>query len=114
MRRLCAMLLFLSFAIACNKEVTDPPPPETNRVIAAANNQFLPPNAPVRVGGTITWEFQGVPHSVIFESRPGAPDNIQERLSNTSEPRIFGAAGVYTYACDEHPTMTGIITVIEP
>jgi plastocyanin len=114
MRRLCAMLLLLFLAMACNKEVTDPPPPETNTVTATNNNLFLPPNAPVRVGGRVTWEFQGVAHSVIFRVRAGAPDNIQEPISNTTEVRTFTTAGQFIYDCGVHPAMSGIITVVAP
>jgi len=113
MRRL-SVLLLLSLAVACNKEVTDPPPPETNTVTATTNNLFLPPNAPVRVGGTVTWEFQNTAHSVIFRVRTGAPDNIQEPVSNTSEARTFDTAGQFVYDCGVHPSMSGIITVVAP
>lgn len=112
--RSLSVLLLLSLAIGCNKEITDAPPPETNTVTATANSLFLPPNAPVRQGGTITWEFQAVPHSVIFRVKNGAPDNIQEPLSNAIETRTFTTAGDYVYDCGVHPTMSGIITVIAP
>jgi plastocyanin len=109
-----SVLVLLSLAIACNKEVTEPPPPATNTVTATANNLFVPPNAPVRQGGTITWQFLTVAHTVIFEGQAGAPDNIELALSNTTETRTFGTAGVYEYHCSVHPTMTGRITVIAP
>ena len=112
--RLFSVLLLLSLTIACNKEVTDPPPPATNTITASANNQFLPPNAPIRTGGTVTWEFLSVAHSVLFDVRNGSPDNIQEPLSNTTEARTFSIPGTYRYTCGVHPTMFGIINVIDP
>lgn len=114
--RSLSVLLLLSLAIGCNKEITDAPPPETNTVIASANNQFLPPNAPIRQGGTVTWEFQSVAHSVRFDVKDGAPDNIQDPLSNTTEQRTFTTAGTYRYTCgvQGHETMFGFISVIEP
>ena len=111
MRRL-SVLLLTPLILACNDEPTDPPAPETNTVTATANNLFLPPNAPVRVGGTVTWVFQSVAHSVHFRLKAGAPDNIQEPISNTTEERTFTTAGEYTYDCGVHPSMSGIITVI--
>ena len=113
--RSLSVLVLLCSAIACNKaEVTEPPPPATNTVVASANNQFLPQNAPVRRGGTITWNFLTVAHSVLFEGQTGAPDNIDVALSNTTEARTFTTAGLYSYHCGVHPSMTGTITVIEP
>jgi plastocyanin len=112
--RLLSVLLVAPLVIACNDEPTDPPPPATNTITAASNNQFLPPNAPIRTGGTVTWEFQSVAHSVIFDVKAGAPDNIQEPLQNTTEERTFETAGTYRYICGVHPTMFGFINVIAP
>ena len=113
MRRL-SVLLLLGLTIACNKETTDPPPPATNTVVASANNQFLPANAPVARGGRVTWNFLSVAHTVIFEGQTGAPDNIDVAVSNTTEARTFTTAGVYTYHCSVHSNMNGTITVIAP
>jgi len=113
MRRL-SVLVVLLLTIACNKEVTEPPPPATNTVVASATNQFLPPNAPVATGGTITWNFLSVAHTVIFEGQPNAPDNIDVAVSNTTEARTFTTAGVYTYHCNVHQNMNGTITVVAP
>ena len=113
MRRL-SVLVLLCFTIACNKEITDPPPPATNTVVASANNQFLPQNAPVRLNGTITWSFLTVAHTVIFDGQTGAPDNIDVAVSNTTEARTFTTAGVFTYHCSIHQNMNGSITVVEP
>lgn len=113
MRRV-SVLLLLALTIACNKEIADPPPPAENTVVASANNQFLPPNAPVAVNGTITWNFLSVAHTVIFEGQPNAPDNIDVAVSNTTEARTFTTAGVYTYHCSVHQNMNGTITVVAP
>jgi len=111
MRRL-SVLVVLSLTIACNKEVTEPPPPATATVIAATNNQFLPENTPIRVGGTVTWVFQAA-HTVTFTPRTGAPDDIPQQASGT-ENRTFMVAGDYDYHCDLHATMLGTINVLVP
>ena len=113
MRRL-SVLLLVPLVIACNDEPTNPPPPVTNTIIASANNQFLPPNVPIRTGGTITWEFQSVAHSVLFDVKAGTPDNIQEPRQNTTEERVFETPGTYRYTCGVHPQMFGIVNVIDP
>src|SRR5687768_11080417 len=114
MRR-SSVLLLLSFAVACNKEVTDPPElPEEATVEATTNRQFLPSNAPIRRGGTVTWEAQTLTHQVLFDVRAGAPPNIAELPPGASESRDFTTAGQYTYRCGLHPEMIGTITVIEP
>jgi len=115
MRRL-SVLVVLSLTIACNKEVTEPPPPETATVTATANLQYLPPSVPIRTGGTVTWEFLSVAHTVIFDTKDGAPDNIQDPVSNTTEQRTFGTAGTYRYTCSVqgHGAMIGFINVVTP
>ena len=113
MRRL-SVLLFLPLVMACNEELTDPPPPATNRVIAGTDLRFNPPDIPVRVGGTVTWEFLATPHTVIFQTKPGAPNNIAVGVQNSTESRVFTTAGTFDYECDLHDGMTGRIRVVEP
>lgn len=113
MRRLSA-LLFFPLVIACNKEIADPPPPATNRVIAGTNLQFSPNDVPIRVGGTVTWEFLGTAHTVIFQTKPGAPNNIAVAVQNSTEGRVFTTAGIFEYDCDIHNGMSGTVRVIAP
>ena len=113
MRRLSA-LLFVPLVIACNEEITDPPPPATARVIAGTNLQFSPPDIAVRVGGTVTWEFGSTGHTVIFRTTPGAPNNIAVVVQNATEARVFSTAGNFEYDCSVHESMFGRIRVVAP
>ena len=111
MRRLSVLLLMLlSSAVACNKEITDPESPTTATVIAGTNNQYQPLDQTIRVGGTVTWQFLAE-HTVTFQTHEGAPDNIP-RQSSGSAQRTFAALGKYIYECDLHANMQGTITVL--
>jgi plastocyanin len=114
MRRLSA-LLFLVIALACNKATnTEPVAPLQATVLATASNTFVDDNTAIRVGGTVTWQFQAT-HSVIFTSKPGVPTDIPENASGATVNRTFSTSGVFEYHCGvaghDH---NGIITVRTP
>ena len=112
MRRLSVLMVLLSFAVACNKEIADPESPTTATVIAGTNNQFQPQDQSIRLGGTVTWQFQAN-HTVTFTPQQGAPADIPAQSSGSAQ-RPFAALGEYNYKCDIHPTtMLGTITVKE-
>jgi plastocyanin len=113
MRRLSVLLVFM-FAVACNKEVTDPVQPAESTVLATANNQFLPPQTSIRLGGKVTWEFQAA-HSVVFDPKAGTPDDIQQSPAGSSDLRTFAVAGVFRYTCSvTGHTEFGFVTVVAP
>jgi plastocyanin len=111
--RILSALLLLSLLVGCNEAATEVEAPEINVVHATAENRFAPPNAPVRVGGTITWNFGSVAHNVVFETKTGAPDNIQQLTANFIESRVFTTVGLFRYSCTDtaHPPMVGEIDV---
>jgi plastocyanin len=112
MRRLSVLMLLSAALIGCNKEITEPRPPLTVTVIASTTNQFLPPQTSVRLGGTVTWQFQA-PHSVTFVAVTGVPADIQQTPAGASEVRTFPVAGTYRYDCTvTGHTEFGIITVV--
>lgn len=82
-----------------------------NQVQATATIAFLPASISIAVGERITWVFGSVGHTVTFDSVAGAPANIDGANSNTSIARTFSSAGVYTYHCSIHPSMTGSVLV---
>ena len=82
-----------------------------NQVQATASIQFVPGNLSIAVGERVTWVFGSVGHNVTFDAVTDAPANIDGANSNTSISRTFGTAGVYTYHCTIHPTMTGSVLV---
>ena len=109
--RILSVLLISSIAVGCNDAATEVEAPESNFVLATADNRFTPPNAPVRVGGTITWSFGSVGHTVIFETAAGRPENIDQPVQNSTEIRTFNSPGLFRYSCSIHPTMSGQIDV---
>lgn len=85
-------------------------------VTATTGQQFLPPAVTIKVGGTITWVFQSLGHTVTFNTPtpPGTPANLGTVMApymNTSISRQFNTAGTFAYHCSIHPGMTGTITV---
>ncbi|HKV50885.1 MAG TPA: plastocyanin/azurin family copper-binding protein [Gemmatimonadaceae bacterium] len=90
--------------------------PLTGSVTATTGQQFVPPAVTIKVGGTVTWVFQSLGHTVTFNTPtpPGTPANlgtVDAPYSNTSISRQFNTAGTFNYHCSIHPGMTGTVTV---
>lgn len=80
-------------------------------VVASSGDYiFTPKTVAIQVGGSVTWSFGGLGHTVTFVSTAGAPASINETYSTTVS-RTFTAAGNYTYNCSIHAGMTGKIVV---
>jgi plastocyanin len=110
MRRLFA-LVFVPVVLSCGKkDATTEPPPDDVEVLATTSLQFQPITIDVAVGGRVTWKFQSVGHSVIFENVPGKPADIEVTV-NSQEFRVFSTAGSFPYDCGVHPGMRGTINV---
>ncbi len=63
----------------------------------------------IAVGGTITWTFGGVSHSVESTGVPSFPSGPIQ--TGGTLQRTFNAAGTYEYICILHGGMTGRIVV---
>ncbi len=113
--RFLSVLLVSSIAVGCNDAATEVEveveAPLANVVQATPESRFTPSTALVRVGGTITWNFGALAHSVIFQTATGRPENIQQPVANSTETRTFTTAGLFRYECGVHPTMVGEIDV---
>ena len=70
---------------------------------------YLPADLNVRAGGTVTWTFQSIPHTVTFTTS-GSPAGMLE-FHDGSDSRVFPTNGTYNYRCDIHPGMVGVIHV---
>lgn len=84
------------------------------QVQALASLAFSPANVAVQPGATVTWVFGAVGHTVTFDAQAGVPNDIGSVSSpnaNVSVSRTFTTAGIYTYHCSIHPSMTGSVTV---
>lgn len=84
-------------------------PPLNVTIRATPAIAFNPTPVDVRVGGTVTFTFEGTAHSVHFRPVAGAPANIPGNNANVSVPRSFSQAGTFDYDCQIHPGMSGRI-----
>lgn len=84
--------------------------PSQATVVASESNTFTPPAFAIQAGGSVTWSFGAVTHTVTFTGGSGAPANIgsgfQEQVA-----RNFATAGSFSYVCTIHPGMAGRVIV---
>jgi plastocyanin len=73
---------------------------------------FAPFHAVVRKDGRVNFEFPAQVHNVIFETKPGAPADIQQ-TSSVTVSRQFGTLGLFKYDCRLHNGMVGEVEVVE-
>lgn len=84
--------------------------PSSASVTAGTDSQFNPGSVDIVVGGTVTWTFQSLAHTVNFAAAMGAPANIGS-TTNADVSRVFNTAGTFTYECGIHAGMTGQVIV---
>jgi plastocyanin len=77
--------------------------------VTAPSLAYQPADLNVRAGATVTWIFKSIPHTVTF-SNSGSPTSLAE-FHDASDSRVFPTSGTYTYICDIHPGMTGVVHV---
>ena len=79
------------------------------------NECFLPYDASIGVGATITWSNDDTAaHTVTSGIVAEGPDGLFDSsifMSGTTFEFTFNDAGTYDYFCMVHPWMTGIINV---
>lgn len=83
--------------------------------IAANNDQaypsFNPDKVVIAVGGTVSWDFGSLEHTVTFDGgSAGTPPNIPGAYS-TSVRRDFAAKGNFKFHCTIHSGMSGEVVV---
>jgi plastocyanin len=87
----------------------------TGGVTATTSAIFTPQLMTITRGGTagtVTWTFQGEPHTVTWDSQPpGAVVADIPASSSTVIARDFTIPGEYEYHCSIHSGMTGSILV---
>jgi plastocyanin len=79
-------------------------------VAGTADFVFTPKNVAVKAGGSVTWTFGTLSHTVTFVATTGAPASIAETVSATAS-RTFNTAGDFTYNCTIHAGMSGKVIV---
>lgn len=85
--------------------------PDDANVTATTSDTFSPGSVDIRAGGTVTWAFQSVNHTVTFDNRTSdTPDDIPS-TANASVSRTFSTPGTYPYHCTIHAGMSGTVVV---
>lgn len=86
--------------------------PLTDTVTMTTGQQVVPPSVTIKVGGSVTWVFQSLAHTVTFNvpTPAGTPADINASV-NTKVSRTFNTAGTFNYHCSIHPGMTGVVNV---
>lgn len=86
--------------------------PAVEDVVASASDfVFTPRVVAVQAGGSVTWSFGALEHTVSFAPAAGVPASINSGGVSTSISRTFTAAGNYSYICTIHPGMNGVVYV---
>lgn len=78
-------------------------------VTATTGQVFQPTPQRLARGGTITFQFQSLAHTVVFTTS-GAPADIGTS-ANVSVDRTFNTVGTYDYHCSIHAGMEGQVIV---
>jgi plastocyanin len=87
------------------------PSPQLATVGATAQLAFSPNSVTIAPGGTVTFVFGTVAHTVKFDTGTNPPADILGSNANTSISRTFNTAGTFTFHCIIHPQMTGTVIV---
>jgi Plastocyanin len=76
--------------------------------VGSAGLSFSPKVDTVAAGGTVTWNWGGVGHSVISDGPPSFTSHATlESTPFTYGPLTFNTAGTYHYHCSAHGTAAG-------
>jgi plastocyanin len=97
------------------QQITVITPGASGNVTATSGLAFTPSSVTITRAsgtGTVTWAFQGVAHTVTWDSQPsGAAVADIGATQNANVSRDFTAPGNYAYHCSIHPFMTGVVVV---
>ena len=86
--------------------------PNSADVVASSGDYtFTPKNVAILRGGSVTWTFGALEHTVTFANTAGAPASINSGGYATTVSRSFTTAGNFSYICTLHPGMSGQVVV---
>ena len=115
--RTMSALVIATSLFGCGSATTAPNG-DNGTVTATSDLQFTPSSVritlrnPQNPTATVTWVFQSVTHSVVWDARPVTAEVFDiGNTSNASVSREFHLAGTYTYHCAIHTSMTGTVIV---
>ncbi|MEO7713190.1 MAG: plastocyanin/azurin family copper-binding protein [Gemmatimonadaceae bacterium] len=72
---------------------------------------FQPERVTIRPGESVTWQFSGTVHNVVFIDRAPPQGNIPDTQPGQSVSRTFPSADQYDYRCTLHEAMKGRVIV---
>lgn len=82
-----------------------------NAAVEASPSALFTPNAVIiRNGGSVTWNFGSLEHTVTFVNVAGVPASIPTSV-NSSSSRTFNTNGNFNYSCSIHAGMSGQVVV---
>lgn len=90
--------------------VTGTLPTQATVIAGSSANTFTPPVLAIGAGGSVTWSFGQLEHTVTFSGGSGAPANIGSGISQ-QVTRTFATAGSFSYVCTIHAGMAGRVIV---
>ncbi len=93
--------------------------------IDGPGNRFTPAEVTIAVNENVFWFWEGVVsrnHSVTadpgqaesFDSDPDGPPTGATHPEGDSFSHVFSHPGRFTYHCQVHPGMTGVVNVVKP
>ena len=87
---------------------------QSSVVNANTDLTFTPSPDTIAAGDTVSFAWHAVPHNVVWDTTPSAVANIgggDTGFTSGDSSRVLSAPGTYTYHCDIHDGMTGVIVV---
>lgn len=91
--------------------VTGALPSDTDVTASSSDYVFSPRVVAVQAGGSVTWNFGSLEHTVNFAPAQGAPASIGSGGYAASITRQFNSAGNFSYQCTIHAGMNGQVFV---
>jgi len=85
--------------------------PASADVSTTSGDVFTPNKVAIGQGGSVTWTFGAVEHTVSFTSGAGAPTGISSGGYASSHSRAFAQPGNFSYICTIHAGMNGQVIV---
>ena len=85
--------------------------PSNAAIAAGIDAAFTPTRVAIARGGSVTWNFASLEHTVAFAAIAGAPSGISSGGLNAAISRTFGTAGNFSFTCTIHAGMNGEVIV---
>ena len=86
-------------------------PAQADVIASSGDYVFTPKNVAIARGGSVTWTFGVLEHTVTFTNTAGAPASISSGGYSAAVSRTFGSAGNFAYTCTIHAGMSGQVVV---